>query len=982
MSHINLSTSALQCVRDLAHFCGLLHDIGKLTAHFQAKLKAGLVLRDAISHEWISAWLLAHMLQAKNVSWNGILAAWGDWENSADGLQAMARSTHQWQPFSALNDFASASLMVVATHHRLFSMDDRRSADKQLTRPDPGVVSPAPNHVASSLGLTQELKTWHRPEKCFSPADKKHWQALLQRAGTILNQVVNQPTNAMQVGHWHKTGLLARAAMVLADQHVSARSFQSEPDANTYGRAFAYANAVKNFKQKPRMNQPLSWHLAQVGSTAAQYVDFFIEQSLPALPLLRRKELHGTSGAPNQRFAWQAKACEFVESIRRSTAGPHAFLVFNVASTGSGKTRANVRILESCRSTVDPLRITAGFNLKTLTLQTAAVYRKELQLQSDECACIIGDPLARALHLYEELDDDAVRPDTQFDSTGCDSAEFFAALPSWLQKIDDKKQGQASLIGAPVLVCTMDYLVAAGDPSKQAHHAYALLRIAHSDLLIDEADSYDPKGLVAVLRVVQMASMFGRNVVVSSATLSPVLAEQIHQAWSSGIAMYKTEPDTTLHAHELIISNLGATEGMQQVCPAGDVFEPWYSRTLAAIYATPLPHYRLAQIVPILKQSMLADTVIATCLQAHDQQSWTASVGDRSIQVSIGLIRIANVVPLQDLAQEIVSHPWRSDTAIKLCAYHAKDVTMRRYFKEQALDMVLKRHGNPDLSQSPFIQPLLSKLPPGIHHLILLVAASPIEEVGRDHDFDWAIIEPSSTHAIIQLAGRVNRHRLQVMTQANVFVLDSNIRRLNGQALCFIKPGLQQADSVNKPLTHQASSATELLQPVSKEAVFPLDASLIFSATRRCLFAAEDDNAVRHLLKNVAPYFDVENEQWACDWLYVHYPLREERVDETWIAESGAQGKLVLKRYEKTIRGFCWIEKGSIQEQRLNDESTVWLCPDVRETEAWIMERLEAMHLTQGHTTDTYLNRARQFSVKTSNAVLPQLWWSGIQSSH
>lgn len=33
--------------------------------------------------------------------------------------------------------------------------------------------------------------------------------------------------------------------------------------------------------------------------------------------------------------------------------------------------------------------------------------------------------------------------------------------------------------------------------------------------------------------------------------------------------------------------------------------------------------------------------------------------------------------------------------------------------------------------------------------------ATAVAEVGRDHDYDWAIVEPSSMRSIIQLAGRV-----------------------------------------------------------------------------------------------------------------------------------------------------------------------------------------------------------------------------------
>jgi CRISPR-associated endonuclease/helicase Cas3 len=39
------------------------------------------------------------------------------------------------------------------------------------------------------------------------------------------------------------------------------------------------------------------------------------------------------------------------------------------------------------------------------------------------------------------------------------------------------------------------------------------------------------------------------------------------------------------------------------------------------------------------------------------------------------------------------------------------------------------------------------------------VLGSPVTEVGRDHDYDWAVVEPSSMRSLIQLAGRVRRHR-------------------------------------------------------------------------------------------------------------------------------------------------------------------------------------------------------------------------------
>lgn len=58
-----------------------------------------------------------------------------------------------------------------------------------------------------------------------------------------------------------------------------------------------------------------------------------------------------------------------------------------------------------------------------------------------------------------------------------------------------------------LLVSTIDYLIAAGEPHKQGHHVKALLRLISSDLILDEIDGYDPKALIAVLRLVQPSAI-------------------------------------------------------------------------------------------------------------------------------------------------------------------------------------------------------------------------------------------------------------------------------------------------------------------------------------------------------------------------------------------------------------------------------------------------------------------------------------------
>jgi len=72
--------------------------------------------------------------------------------------------------------------------------------------------------------------------------------------------------------------------------------------------------------------------------------------------------------------------------------------------------------------------------------------------------------------------------------------------------------------------------------------------------------------------------------------------------------------------------------------------------------------------------------------------------------------------------------------------------------------------------------------------------------VGRDWDADWAVAEPSSVRSLIQLAGRVQRHRAQKPEQPNVLIFDTNLKHFEGRkmqdgypAAIFVQPGFEDA---------------------------------------------------------------------------------------------------------------------------------------------------------------------------------------------
>jgi hypothetical protein len=100
-----------------------------------------------------------------------------------------------------------------------------------------------------------------------------------------------------------------------------------------------------------------------------------------------------------------------------------------------------------------------------------------------------------------------------------------------------------------------------------------------------------------------------------------------------------------------------------------------------------------------------------------------------------------------------------------------------RWEVEKELDALLSRAGPCDPVPSHHLVRDVLAQNPGRDVCIVVVTTS-LEEVGRDHDFDWAITEPLSTRGIIQLSGRVRRHRRGPvdLTHPNVLILDKPIR--------------------------------------------------------------------------------------------------------------------------------------------------------------------------------------------------------------
>ena len=465
----------------------------------------------------------------------------------------------------------------------------------------------------------------------------------------------------------------------------------------------------------------------------------------------------------------------------------------------------------------------------------------------------------------------------------------------------------------------MDWIVAAGEPGQQDRHAKALIRVANSDLILDEVDSFDVKATVAVMRVVQVAAMFGRNVIVSSATLNAALAEGLCLAYAKGReihdAMFGKRP-----WHLTMVSDQFDPGSLTNPTThdAGQFYRKVMNDAAQRLRgAPPLRRYRLADAPN--EDAML--TVIAEQANTlHKGNAFTPN--GLPCRVSIGLIRVANIGPCMEIAEHL-----RADGRFFVTAYHAQDVAQRRAWRERMLDRILDRRDD------KWIDALCEEFPDLVDRtgdLRLIVVATPVEEVGRDHDFDWAIIEPSSMHSIIQTAGRVNRHRRRPLDDGkrNVCILQRNMRGLRVEPIAFTMPGLEIKDgnSDSGATTHPSHDMSKMLSPVADwpRPNAAIDAGLVFDdGGRKTLFAQCDENAVSLQIARARPVLERANgyqTHFMFDSFAAEYPLRDS-PRRTEYGLDLVEGKFHLIGTED--------EKAGRLDIRPVPQSGVWLTPEL-----------------------------------------------------
>jgi CRISPR-associated endonuclease/helicase Cas3 len=799
----------------LAAIAGLFHDFGKANRLFQKKLeKTSAKKAEPYRHEWVSLRLFEAFVGDKDdQGWldNLVNVTLEDEKKVLARLKKDSSDNKASNPFKHLPPLALVVGWLIVSHHLL----PKHSKEKG---------KPPVRHMDKWRTKAFDA-SWNSPQSEYSDWTKKDWKAVwcFDHGTPLRSKTWRKKANNLGVlalkcikllnpgdyADWLEDRFsvhLARLALMLADHCYSAGDARSSWQDRAYG---AYANTNR---ETHTLKQKLDEHNIGVAQGA-----LYLAKTLPRLrknlPAITR---HKTFRRPSARkeFRWQNKAYELAYSIRARTEN-QGFFGVNMASTGCGKTFANARIMYGLADEGLGCRFSVALGLRTLTLQTGDALQERLKLKSDDLAVLIGSHAVQQLHELNKKQsaqaDDKPDEDEVFDS-GSESAKALfddaqyvrydgnldhGPLSKWLKRSPKLHQ----LLSAPVLVSTIDYLMPATEGERGGKQIAPMLRLLTADLVLDEPDDFNLQDLPALARLVNWAGMLGARVLLSSATLPPSLVKALFEAYLEGRKTYNkacidasTSSDAVCCAwfDEALKPQQSDHKDASSFLEAHNTF---VQQRVNILQNAPSLRYAKLLPIPINDSSKVVDIIAGMAQSIHEtlhdlHQAHHQIHSPSGKKVSIGLVRMANIAPMVALARLLFCKAAQADHRIHFCIYHSQHPLIVRSEIEKTLDAALMRHN--DKPEKLWEVPTIAKaLKQPEKNQIFIVLATAVAEVGRDHDYDWGIVEPSSMRSLIQLAGRIQRHRQMQPSTPNLAILEKNFKALKGEEVAYWRPGFE-----------------------------------------------------------------------------------------------------------------------------------------------------------------------------------------------
>jgi CRISPR-associated endonuclease/helicase Cas3 len=824
----------LPLIKALSSMSALFHDWGKTSDLFQNKLKPTSKYKykgDPIRHEWVTCLLLNAFVQ--NISTDSDK----DWlisltKSEFNEEQIIETATQQEsKPLHNLPNAAKLITWLIVSHHRMPTPSTKSSELRKDWLGEPSeTIDVALKRITQKWGYENrqdEKEFLKRVKGCFKFSNgllnqSATWRKQIKKSAHRLLDCLPLVDESFSNGSFRLVLHYARLCLMLGDHYYSSQ----DADSKWKDTTGTFANSDKSgYKQK------LDEHLCGVAHNAfniARYLPEFEKEppttgDVRALRVLSPTDFRWQDSAVKKITLWKKDHC-------KSNSG---FFAVNMASTGCGKTFANAKVMRALSDDGKSLRYILALGLRTLTLQTGDEYRERIGLDNTELGVLIGSKAVLELHQQVKADEEK----SVNENYGVESSEslldqdidYDSDLPEEKLSTVLKQDKDRKFLYAPVLACTIDHVMGATETKRGGRYILPTLRLMSSDLVIDEIDDFTGSDLIAIGRLIHLAGMLGRKVMISSATIPPDLAEGYFNAYRCGWQTYTQSRDSAS-------DEIGCTwidEFKTSVCTINNS----HSESALSEYRkshgkfiekrvdklSQQPAKRKAEIIECqtlmddcefdakeTKQSTYFLKIKETIVGKHHQHNTQDEKSN--IMVSFGVIRVANISPCIALAKFLVQADFDDEIEVRVMAYHSQQVLLLRHEQEKHLDAILKRKEKAGEQPKAFKDPIVRNHLDNCkaQHLTFVLVATPVEEVGRDHDFDWAVVEPSSYRSIIQLAGRVKRHRDGETENPNIALMQYNWKAFkdgdqNGGKY-FRYPGYEDIVNLN---THNLSELIE-----------------------------------------------------------------------------------------------------------------------------------------------------------------------------
>ncbi len=815
----------LPIIEAITVFSALLHDIGKTTVLFQDKLKGkNKTQSDPLRHEWISVlFLIAIVNNKSDEEWLGYLIS-----DEIHKKISKLNITDISNPLASLPPVANILAWLIVSHHKLPVLDEKKNAGKPIKHNDLFKI------ISQSWGYEgKERKYFNEWFKYAElPSKSIEWQQQIKSYAIQLKNLLPQIQTLFNSPSFRPAMTYARMSLMLADHFYS-----SQPrDLNWHSSVKLFANTDYQNKLKQQLDE----HLVGVAKQAKINI-----KKLPQFEAVFNQNIRVINNnkintkSPKE-YKWQDDAVSSIKKWKREEKelDKHQFGFFavNMASTGKGKTFANAKIMQSLSANEESLRYILALGLRTLTLQTGDEYKDKIGLKNEELAILIGSKAIVDLHKQKHTGSES-------DISLLDNELIFSkdfpeqGLDTVLKNTKDRQ-----FLYAPVLTCTIDHIIQATEIMRGGRYILPTLRLMSSDLVIDEIDDFDNTDLIAIGRLIHLAGMLGRKVMISSATIPPNLAEGYFNVYQSGWDIFAKMRNKKISIGCAWIdefkTKLNTIKNKESYQKEHDKF---IDKRIDNLTKQPVKRKaNIAQCNTDVKDYF--ESIKQAVLEKHKHHHFVDTKTNKNI--SIGVVRMANINPCVDLTKYLLNNYSAEDTEIKAMAYHSRQVLLMRHSQEKYLDKILKRDkGEEHILEDETIRSHIDNTK--AKNIIFVLVATPVEEVGRDHDFDWAVIEPSSYRSFIQLAGRVLRHREKEVIEPNIAIMKYNHRALKtaGKKIAFKWPGYQ--NDKNDLTTYDLDKLVNTTELAEK-----LDATNRIKQTKSSELADLEHKVIHQLLTN------------------------------------------------------------------------------------------------------------------------------------